>query len=545
MSLSVSSLAALSFLERAFAVVMSLLCLHTLVLVVLGTDGSQNGFLAVPAVFNVPIFNIYFLLGSSAAAALLALSIALRNGLSSPAYSLAAGLAAWSGMAPLLIEPEYFTGFMFQVLMFFVWYALPWSAARFALHFPAELPTTTAPGSATSRWRVAFGYERIRRFVDSFAFPAMVVTLGLIILFADEAIASVIGYRATDILLGWTSFLLSASMLAAALLLLTRQRQHADEAGLRRLRWIWLGAWGAVAILVPALGIAFPLLNDKDTMYLAFLLAGTAPYWLIGCVVVAVFFSDALDPKLALRRATLYSILAVLMTTLFILIEGLVQGYIIVNTGMPSTTAIIVAGSVVGISFSPIRRRTEVLVKTLVERLMPAEIMASGRRERVTIAFVDLSGYTSLSDTDERSALVLAAGFHKELTKATTRLGGRVVKKIGDALLLEFRSNDDALRAIREGSVGFAKLVAALELPVLRAHAGVHTGEVVHMSDGDVMGAAVNVAARLMSAAQEDQIVLSLEESELVSADSAAVERVECKGISTPIACRRLAISAS
>jgi TolB-like protein len=87
---------------------------------------------------------------------------------------------------------------------------------------------------------------------------------------------------------------------------------------------------------------------------------------------------------------------------------------------------------------------------------------------------------------------------------------GRVVKRTGDGAIVEFRSVVDAVncavevqRAMVERNAGVAP-DKRIEIRV-----GVHLGDVVEESDGDLMGDGVNIAARLEGIAKPGAICLS------------------------------------
>jgi TolB-like protein len=87
---------------------------------------------------------------------------------------------------------------------------------------------------------------------------------------------------------------------------------------------------------------------------------------------------------------------------------------------------------------------------------------------------------------------------------------GRVVKRTGDGVLVEFRSVVDAVRCAIEMQNGLIERNAGL--PVDRRiefRVGVHLGDVVEETDGDLMGDGVNIAARLEGIAKPGAIALS------------------------------------
>ena len=87
---------------------------------------------------------------------------------------------------------------------------------------------------------------------------------------------------------------------------------------------------------------------------------------------------------------------------------------------------------------------------------------------------------------------------------------GRIVKRTGDGSLIEFRSVVDAVRCAIEVQNGMVERNAGLP-PERRIEfrVGIHLGDVVEESDGDLMGDGVNIAARLESLCEPGGICLS------------------------------------
>jgi adenylate cyclase len=83
-------------------------------------------------------------------------------------------------------------------------------------------------------------------------------------------------------------------------------------------------------------------------------------------------------------------------------------------------------------------------------------------------------------------------------------------KRTGDGSIIEFRSVVDAVRCAIEVQTGMVERNAGLP-PEKRIEfrVGVHVGDVVEESDGDLMGDGVNIAARLESIAKPSAICLS------------------------------------
>ena len=117
---------------------------------------------------------------------------------------------------------------------------------------------------------------------------------------------------------------------------------------------------------------------------------------------------------------------------------------------------------------------------------------------------------------------------------------GRVVKRTGDGALVEFRSVVDAVRCAIEVQNGMVERNAGLP-PERRIEfrVGIHLGDVVEESDGDLMGDGVNIAARLEGIAEPGAICLSEDAYRQVKArlDLAVTDLgpTQLKNISEPI----------
>ena len=87
---------------------------------------------------------------------------------------------------------------------------------------------------------------------------------------------------------------------------------------------------------------------------------------------------------------------------------------------------------------------------------------------------------------------------------------GRIVKRTGDGSIIEFRSVVDAVRCAIEVQNGMVERNAGVP-PERRIEfrVGIHLGDVVEESDGDLMGDGVNIAARLEGICEPGAICLS------------------------------------
>ena len=135
----------------------------------------------------------------------------------------------------------------------------------------------------------------------------------------------------------------------------------------------------------------------------------------------------------------------------------------------------------------------------------------AGTRKIAAILVADIVGYSRLAGTDEDRTLSRLRGLRSDLIDpAIDAHRGRIVKRTGDGSLIEFRSVVDAVRCAIEVQSGLAERNAGLA-PERRIElrVGIHLGDVVEESDGDLMGDGVNIAARLEGVREPGAICLS------------------------------------
>jgi adenylate cyclase len=117
-----------------------------------------------------------------------------------------------------------------------------------------------------------------------------------------------------------------------------------------------------------------------------------------------------------------------------------------------------------------------------------------------TFLFADLAGFTSFTEEHgDDAAADLAEGFAASAARLARDHGARLVKCLGDAVMLRV---DDASEAVQLG------LRMHGEPNGLPLYAGAHTGRAVERG-GDWYGAAVNLAARVSCAAAEGELLVT------------------------------------
>jgi adenylate cyclase len=135
----------------------------------------------------------------------------------------------------------------------------------------------------------------------------------------------------------------------------------------------------------------------------------------------------------------------------------------------------------------------------------------SETRKLAAILVSDVVGYSRLTGADEDRVLARLRALRTDLIDPTIAVHhGRVVKGTGDGTIVEFRSVVDAVNCALEIQRAMAERNAEVT-PNKRIEfrVGIHLGDVVEESDGDLMGDGVNIAARLEGVAKPGTICLS------------------------------------
>jgi adenylate cyclase len=132
-------------------------------------------------------------------------------------------------------------------------------------------------------------------------------------------------------------------------------------------------------------------------------------------------------------------------------------------------------------------------------------------RKLAAILVADVVGYSRLAGIDEEGTLARLRTLRSDLIDPTISVHhGRIVKRTGDGSIVEFRSVVDAVRCAIEVQNGLKQRNSGVP-PEKRIEfrVGLHVGDVVEESDGDLMGDGVNIAARLEGVARPGGICLS------------------------------------
>jgi class 3 adenylate cyclase len=161
------------------------------------------------------------------------------------------------------------------------------------------------------------------------------------------------------------------------------------------------------------------------------------------------------------------------------------------------------------------------------------------RHPAPTFLFVDLVGYTALTDQHgDEAAMVVAREFRRTMCELSRDHRATQVKSMGDGVMIWA---PDAAAAVALAAATVEQVGHRDDLLPVRV--GVHTGPAV-MRGCDWYGSAVNVAARLSSEAQPNEALISAATREAAGRNAARLDdcrELALKGVARPIAAWRLA----
>ena len=133
-----------------------------------------------------------------------------------------------------------------------------------------------------------------------------------------------------------------------------------------------------------------------------------------------------------------------------------------------------------------------------VRRGAPTEVRR-GPPVELAVAFTDLEDFTTYTEAEgDAAASCLLIGHHRESELIVRSRGGRVLKRLGDGLMLTFPGTEAAVLAC----------LTLGETAPLRLRGGIHRGNVV-VTDDDVVGHAVNLAARVAEIAEGGELIVT------------------------------------
>ncbi len=198
-------------------------------------------------------------------------------------------------------------------------------------------------------------------------------------------------------------------------------------------------------------------------------------------------------------------------------------------------------------------------VCTVCERHFSTVKKAKQIVTRATVLFADVRGYTSLSETLESVAVTQMLGeFYEHCAQEVWAADGIINKLIGDAILAVYNfpiAQEDHVESAARSAIQLQKRCVGLRAATsdgdedIGVGVGIHTGEVSIGEIGDfcrdftAIGPAVNLAARLQTAAAPGEVLLSADAYDHVAANHPGIEPEELtlKGIDEPVTGFRIA----
>jgi class 3 adenylate cyclase/tetratricopeptide (TPR) repeat protein len=206
-------------------------------------------------------------------------------------------------------------------------------------------------------------------------------------------------------------------------------------------------------------------------------------------------------------------------------------------------------------------RLQRLVPREFAERLLATRGQVGKERRMVTILFSDVKGSTQMAENlDPEEVMEIMEGAFDVLIEPITRYEGTVARLMGDAILAFFGApiahEDDPERACRaalEIIEGAQRYAARLEekrgILGFNVRVGINTGLVVVGEVGSdlrveytAMGDAVNLAARMESAAEPGTILITEDTHKLIAPlfETEAMGPMEVKGKTEPVSVYRV-----
>lgn len=280
--------------------------------------------------------------------------------------------------------------------------------------------------------------------------------------------------------------------------------------------------------------------DDDLALFLAIFVMFTVGAFLsLGIVGYAALARDVLDPRLTVRRTVVFSILGGILLVMFGVVEAAVADLVLESFRIGTGWAPLIAGASVAVVAKPLYHVLETGVGHFIDDKMAASSRRKALAQQGSVVFCDIVGFTALTESD-RAAALAGAGLMRGIAQKEAEIAsGRLVKTIGDAVLLAFPDPKTAVRASKRILAIHAMDVEELDAGDVQIRIGVATGIFLVNRNGDIFGSIVNMAARLQAVAGPGTIVLdqrSVEDGDLWESTTDLGER-HLRGFDESVRC--------
>jgi class 3 adenylate cyclase len=296
---------------------------------------------------------------------------------------------------------------------------------------------------------------------------------------------------------GIIAFVLGLVVLALAAASMVVRLRRADGDERQQLRWVAYATALAVAVTVLATMYAIAFL-DMATSLAVLNIVITVCFGLIlpAGFGIAMLRYRLYDLDLLVNRTVLYGAVSVVLAVAFFAANVLAQQAVETLFDARSDLVAAALGVAAGLAFGPMRRAA----RPLVDALLPA-------RSKLTLLFTDIVESTqAIVDLGDEAWRDVLFRYRAAVRRELSHYRGREVNTAGDAFFAVFARPRDGVGC----ALAMRDVVAELGL---RVRTGVHVGE-VELRGEQVSGLAVHAAARIMSLAGPDEVLVSGELAE-------------------------------
>lgn len=155
----------------------------------------------------------------------------------------------------------------------------------------------------------------------------------------------------------------------------------------------------------------------------------------------------------------------------------------------------------------------------------------------VAVMFTDIADSTHKQQTMGDEWLMNVVRAHNDICREALSVhSGREIKHTGDGIMATFPTVTDSVEAAMAMQDGFKRFSKAMPDLAFRVRVGISAGEPIHES-GDVFGTPVNLAARVLSKTEADEVWVSEIVKSMCEGKSyvfSEAGRFELKGFDTP-----------